>query len=255
MDWRVESPMPDLVRPAIQRAWRGGYVSGVNNALKYLARWLYIMAVTFSLGFLTVHFGRQTTWYKEKLYRQLLTGDADARLTAATKLALVGGEKQLLEALKADNPDVYSIAQRGLDHLWFTAAGHRAYKMIDEACAAADREDFPAALRLLDELTKKYPGFAEGWNRRGAVLWQTGQFLQSIKDCERALALNPNHYGALQGLGVCHLQLGDVEAACRSLRRALEIAPHEESTRRSLLKCELFLRRHSPERRGSSDLI
>ncbi len=170
---------------------------------------------------------------------------ADARLTAATKLALVGGEKQLLEALKADNPDVYSIAQRGLDHLWFTAAGHRAYKMIDEACAAADREDFPAALRLLDELTKKYPGFAEGWNRRGAVLWQTGQFLQSIKDCERALALNPNHYGALQGLGVCHLQLGDVEAACRSLRRALEIAPHEESTRRSLFRCEIFLKQHS----------
>lgn len=213
------------------------------------------MAVTFSLGFLAVHFGRQTTWYKEKLYQQLLSGDADTRLTAATKLALVGGEKQLLAALKAENPDVCQMAQRGLDHLWFTSAGRRAYRMIDEACAAADREDFPAALRLLDEITKKYPDFAEGWNRRGAVLWQTGQFLQSIKDCERALALNPNHYGALQGLGVCHLQLGDVEEACRSLRRSLEIAPHEESTRRSLLKCEIFLRQHSSDRSRSSDLI
>lgn len=245
------------MRPSLQRPARGSYVLRVNNALKYLARWLYVMAVTFSLGFLAVHFGRQTTWYKEQLYQQLLSGDADARLTAATKLALVGGEKQLLEALKADNPEVHSMAQRGLDHLWFTAAGRRAYRMIDEACEASERADFPAALRILDELTKEYPDFAEAWNRRGAVLWQTGQFLQSIKDCERALALNPNHYGALQGLGVCHLQLGDVAEACRVLRRSLEIAPHEESTRRSLFKCENFLRQRSSSRgaRAGSDLI
>ncbi len=233
------------------------YLSSVNNALKYLSRWLYISAVTFSLGFIAVHFGRQTPWYKEHLFQQLLTGDSDTRLTAATKLALVGAEQQLLEGLKAENPDVHSMAQRGLDHLWFTAAGRRAYQMIDEACAASDREDFPAALRILDEITRKYPDFAEGWNRRGAVLWQTGQFLPAIKDCERALALNPNHYGALQGLGVCHLQLGDIEEACRSLRRALTIYPHDESTRRSLLKCETFLRQRSsdPRKALGSDLI
>lgn len=233
------------------------YLSSVNNALKYLSRWLCISAVTFSLGFIAVHFGRQTSWYKEHLYQQLISGDADTRLTAATKLALVGAEKQLLAGLKAENPDVHSMAQRGLDHLWFTAAGRRAYQMIDEACAASDREDFPAALRILDEITRKYPDFAEGWNRRGAVLWQTGQFLPAIKDCERALALNPNHYGALQGLGICHLQLGDIEEACRSLRRALTIYPHDESTRRSLLKCETFLRQRSsdPRKALGSDLI
>jgi len=222
----------------------------VNNALKYLARWLCIFAVTMSIGFLTVHFARLTPWYKNHLYRQLLSGDADARLTAATKLALVGGERQLLEGLKTENPDVHSVAQRGLEHLWFSAAGSKVYQMMEAACQAADREDFKEALRILDQVTSKHPKFAEGWNRRGTVLWQKGEFQKSISDCQRALALNPNHYGALQGLSVCHLQLGNVEEACRSLRLALKIAPYEESTRRSLLKCEGFLRKHSTGGRG-----
>ena len=229
----------------------------MKNALKYLARWLYILAVTFSIGFLAVHFGRRTVWYKEHLYQQLLSGDEDTRLTAATKLSLVGAERQLLQGLKAENPDVHSMAQRGLEHLWFSAAGSKAFRMMDEACAAADREDFKEAMRILDQVTSNYPDFAEGWNRRGAVLWQTGQFKKSIADCRRALALNPNHYGALQGLGICHLRLGDIEEACRSLRLALKIAPHEESTRRSLQKCENYLRKHSPGSRDETgnDLI
>ena len=221
----------------------------MKNVLKYLARWLYIFAIASSVGFLTVHFARLTPWYKDHLYQQLLRGDADARLTAATKLALIGAEQQLLEGLKVENPDVHSMAQRGLEHLWFSAAGGKVYRMMEEACAAADREDFKEALRILDQITGKYPKFAEGWNRRGAVLWQTGEFQKSISDCQRALALNPNHYGALQGLGICYLQLGDVDEACRSLRLALKIAPHEESTRRSLQKCEAFLREHSSGRR------
>ena len=162
---------------SLQSRGRRIYLSSVNNALKYLSRWLFVSAVTFSLGFIAVHFGRQTPWYKDHLYQQLLVGDADARLTAATKLALVGAEKQLLEGLQAENPDVHSVAQRGLDHLWFTAAGRRAYQMIDEACAASDREDFPAALRLLDEITRQYPDFAEGWHRRagGPQLQELGR--------------------------------------------------------------------------------
>jgi Tfp pilus assembly protein PilF len=54
--------------------------------------------------------------------------------------------------------------------------------------------------------------------------------------------LNPNHYGAWQGIGVCQLQLGDVDGACRSLRLALKIAPYDADTRRSLEKCEELMR-------------
>jgi tetratricopeptide (TPR) repeat protein len=223
----------------------------VSKAFKYLARWLFIAAVASSLSFLGVHFGRRTEWYRNHVYTELLQGNEDQRLRAATILALVGGERQLLEGLKQPEPEVHSIAQRGLEHLWFTAAGNKAYKMVEDACAAAEREDFKEALRILDKLTADYPDFAEGWNRRGAVLWQSGQFAKSIADCERALKLNPNHYSALQGLGICHLQLGDVEEATDALRRALRIAPHDPTTQRSLRRCEEFLRSHRTARTPS----
>ena len=222
----------------------------MNNALKPVARWLYILAVTASISFLAVHLGRRTEWYKNHVYQELLRGNEDQRLRAATILALVGGERQLLDGLKQAEPEVHAIAQRGLEHLWFTAAGNQAYRLVEESCRASEREDFKEALRILDGVTSRYPEFAEGWNRRGAVLWQAGQFDKSIADCRRALKLNSNHYGALQGLGICHLQLGDVEEACRALRHALRIAPHDECTQRSLRRCEDFLRSHQPSTRS-----
>lgn len=219
--------------------------------LTLLVRWLCILVVTFSAAFATMHFGRRTTWYKEHLYQQLLRGDARQQLRAASTLAQVGGEPYLLEALKSNTPEVHTLARRALEHLWFSAAGNEAYELMDAAYQAAEKEQFKEALQVLNRVTERYPNYAEGWNRRAAVLWQLGRYKESMRDCERALELNPNHYGAWQGIGICHLRLGDVAEACRSLRCALEIAPHDEATRRSLLKCEDLLRTYQPGDRQS----
>jgi tetratricopeptide (TPR) repeat protein len=229
----------------------------VKKALLFLVRSLFLMSFSFSVGFLAIHFGRQTSWYKDYLYHQLLTGNEQQRLRAAGALALVGGEGQLLKALQSETTEVHTVAQRGLEHLWFIAAGHKAYQMIEAAQAAIEKEDFQEALRILDRVTTKYPGYAEGWNQRGAVLWQMGQYQKSRVACERALSLNPNHYVAWQGLSVCQLHFGDVFASIRSLRAALKIAPHDETARNCLLKCEEFLRTCPPpdEKRRPADLL
>ena len=200
------------------------------------------MLAVFSAAFVLMHYGRRTAWYKARLYHQLLTGNADQRLHAASVLAQVDGECQLLEALKSEDPEIYGVAGLALEHLWLHAAGREAYNMMEAAYEAAEKKEFREAVGILDRLTIKYPKYAEGWNRRAAVHWQMGQYQQSMTDCERTLSLNPNHYGAWQGLGVCHLQLGDVAEACRSLRAALRIAPHDSATRRSLQNCEELLR-------------
>ena len=203
----------------------------MKKALLFLVRSLFVMSLSFSVGFLAIHFGRQTGWYKDHLYRQLLNGDEPQRLRAAGALALVGGEGELLKALQSETSEVHTVAQRGLEHLWFIAAGHKAYRMMEAAQEALAKEDFEEALRILDRVTTNYPNYAEGWNQRGAVLWQMGQYQKSKVACERALSLNPNHYVAWQGLSVCQLHFGDVFASIRSLRAALKIAPHDETAR------------------------
>jgi tetratricopeptide (TPR) repeat protein len=242
----VEIPACQAVAGTLWPPVNAPYSSGVKKTLWLLARGVGITTVTFAVGFLAMHVVRQTAWYKDYLYRQLLIGDTEQRLRAAGALALVGAEQHLLDGLKREEPEVRDLAQRGLEHLWSFAAGRQAFALTESAAKAAEAEDFAEALAILDRVTARYPKYAEGWNRRAAVHWQTGHYKKSLADCTRALALNPNHFGAWQGLGICQLQLEDVAEACRSLRVALEIAPHDETTRRCLRRCEEFLRSQPP---------
>ena len=129
--------------------------------------------------------------------------------------------------------------------------------MMESAAQAIEKEEYKEALQILDRLTARYPEYAEAWSQRASVLWQIERYEEAMADCGRALELNPNHYGAWLGLGICHLQMGDVAEACRSLRAALEISPHDEAARRSLERCEEFLRsRPAPTRpKGRTDLL
>src|ERR1051325_1655140 len=110
-----------------------------------------------------MHFGRRTAWFKGRLYHQLLTGDADQRLHAASVLSQVEGERQLLEALKSEEPEVQAMARLALEHLWLYSAGQDAYNRMQAACQAADKEEFKEATRILDELIARYPNYAEAW--------------------------------------------------------------------------------------------
>ena len=189
-----------------------------------------------------MHLVQHSKWYKERLYHQLLCGSQSEQMNAAGALVVFGGQEQLLAALKSETPTARDVARRALEYLWFSAAGHDANQMVEQAFQAADKKDFQTALSLLDRVVKKYPNYAEGWNRRASVYWQMGEYDKSIADCEKALAFNPNHYGAWQGIGVCRVQMGDVVEACRCLRAALKIMPYDETTRHCLEKCEELLK-------------
>jgi tetratricopeptide (TPR) repeat protein len=214
----------------------------VIKALRTGCRWLCIISVSFAVAFGLLHLGRHTDWFKEKVYRQLISGDESSRLQAASVLAMVGAEAQLLRGLKSTDEKVSEMARRGLDHLWFHAAGKSAYQMLESAYALSEDKKFAESVEVLDRILVRYPDYAEALNRRAAASWQLGNYEKSRQDCERALAINPNHYGAWQGLGIAQLQTGDVAGACQSLRMALRISPNDRVARRCLKKVEELMR-------------
>ena len=212
------------------------------KALRTGCRWLCIIFVSFAIAFVLLHLGRRTEWFKEKVYQQLVSGDEGRRLQAASVLAMVGGEAQLLRGLKSTDENVSEMARRGLDHLWFHAAGKTAFGMLEVAYALSEEKKFEESVKALDKLLVLYPNYAEALNRRAAACWQLGDYDKSRQDCERALAINPNHYGAWQGLGVAQLQTGDIAGACQSLRMALRISPNDRVAQRCLKKVEELMR-------------
>lgn len=200
------------------------------------------MLVLSCATYLATNYLHRSDWYKEQLHRQLLTGSTNEQLQAASGLAQLQAQEQLLDALKSDQPNAREMARRALEFVWFNSAGDEAYQLVEQAYKASEKSDFKQALGLLDRVVENYPTFAEGWNRRASVYWQMGEYGKSIADSRQALILNPNHYGAWQGIGICRLKTGDVAEACRCLKAALRITPHDEATRNSLERCEDLLR-------------
>jgi tetratricopeptide (TPR) repeat protein len=253
----VSSPASRVVPAPVGRSCRAFYRVNVKKILRLTLRTICILGVALCTAFLVTQWVRQTTWYKERLYHLLVTGDKQQKLRAASVLAEVSAEDQLLRALKDENITTHEMARRAVEHVWFFAAGREAYDLMQAAYHTEERGDYKEAMQILDQLVAKYPHYAEAWNRRASVLWQMGDFKKSMTDCERALRLNPNHYGALQGKGVCLLKLGELPEACKALRAALKISPHDKMTHESLKKCEEMLRTYPPQDKSvnRTDLI
>jgi tetratricopeptide (TPR) repeat protein len=218
-------------------------------------RRLYVLAAAFVVVYGAFWFGQYTHWNKERLYRRLLSGSREEKIRAAFDLAWLGAQDQLLQALKSPSAPVRAIAIDSLWSLWFHASGREAFRRAQSADRAVQQQQFSDALAILNGTTAEYPRFAEGWNRRAILFWEMGQYKQSIADCKKVVVLNPNHFGAWQGMGLCQLQLGEVEAAIRSFRAALKINPYDRGLRETLRRCEELLRKLSPKQEDQWEIV
>ena len=211
-----------------------------------ISRVIYLAVLFTCLGYLGLRAAQHSDWYQQRLYDRLVEGDSRQRLAASLDLARLGAQKYLLRGLQSEVPEVRETSRRALETVWFVAAGRRAYEQLVASHEAQQSEDFEAALGILNDLIRQYPDFAEAWNRRASLYWEMGECEKSMADCRQALELNPMHYGAWQGIGVCLLEQGNVAGACQALRVALKILPHDASTRQSLRECEDLLRTFPP---------
>ena len=84
---------------------------------------------------------------------------------------------------------------------------------------------YDLALGELDKVVQIAPKYAEGWNRRATVLFLLKRDLESVRDVQHVLSLEPRHFGALSGLGLIHMRAGNWKSALESFRKALEIHP------------------------------
>jgi tetratricopeptide (TPR) repeat protein len=81
------------------------------------------------------------------------------------------------------------------------------------------------ALPILDDIVAHLPDWAEGWNKRATVLYVIGEYDRSLADCDRVLALEPRHFGALAGIGLIRIQKDEPREALAAFRKALAVNP------------------------------
>lgn len=147
-------------------------------------------------------------------------------------------EKQtLFKQLHSPNPQLREDATERLWQLFFGAAGPEAELRVLTAEQAMERKAYAEAQLMLDELVLDFPEFAEGWNRRATLRYLLGQYLGSLEDCQVVLRLEPNHFGAWHGLGLCCMNLNRYVEAVQAFKHALEIQPFAETNQELLAQC------------------
>ena len=102
---------------------------------------------------------------------------------------------------------------------------------MDRAAQRIAAKDYEGALKFLDAVVDLAPDYAEGWNRRAYVYYLNNDIERMVGDLRRCLALEPNHFRALEGLAEVMRETGQKKAALRAYQKLLEINPNSSAAK------------------------
>src|SRR5205085_9316521 len=105
------------------------------------------------------------------------------------------------------------------------------------------------ALTGFDALIRKAPEFAEAYNQRAVLLFKLKEYQRSVIDCEKALKLNPCHFGALAGMAQCFMNMRKPRMALKSFRESYRLNPNLHVVEQAIRELESVLgEEHKDER-------
>ena len=143
-------------------------------------------------------------------------------------------EAELLQQLREAPESEAGRLDRELGLIWDRSGSAAMDLLLTRGREALEAEETEKAIEHLTALTDHAPDFAEGWHARATAFYRAGLYGPALDDLERALALNPNNYDAIYGLGVMMQELGREEMAYRAYQRVLDLNPHHENARTSM---------------------
>jgi Flp pilus assembly protein TadD len=96
---------------------------------------------------------------------------------------------------------------------------------VEEAQTAIDAGDFDEAITMLEEIVFFEPEDADALNLLGFSLRSTDRDDEAMAMYKEALAVDPDHQGALEYQGELFLKMGDQASAEANLLRLAELCP------------------------------
>ena len=133
--------------------------------------------------------------------------------------------------LATEDPQAARRVEGQIWQIWIESGREEIDALMSEGVDAMNKRQFDTALSAFDEIVRRAPGFAEGWNKRATVYFLRDELSESVEDIKRTLALEPRHFGAISGMGLIFLERGDETAALGAFESVLEINPHSPGAR------------------------
>jgi tetratricopeptide (TPR) repeat protein len=125
----------------------------------------------------------------------------------------------------AGDADEANKAAQAIERLWLMPGSDTVSVLMERAVVAANEKRLDLAIKLLDTVVQIAPDYAEAWNRRAYVNYLRDDVGRALGDLRRALALDPSHFKALDGLAQILKELGEKKAAFQVYQKLLEVHP------------------------------
>ncbi|AHB49459.1 hypothetical protein W911_15330 [Hyphomicrobium nitrativorans NL23] len=137
---------------------------------------------------------------------------------------------QLLEELYgrlATAPDEETGTQisTAIEQLWQHSGSPTADLLMARAAAATEAERRDLAMKLLNAAVELQPDYAEAWNRRAYLFYLENDYTRALGDIRRVLALEPQHFKAIEGLANILHHLDEKKAALEAYESLLKVHP------------------------------
>lgn len=130
----------------------------------------------------------------------------------------------------ADSDTSAKAVATSIERLWMNSSSDTVALLMERAIAAVHKKKPEVALRILDEVVALAPDYAEGWNQRAYIHFTQNQVQQALGDIRRVLALDPNHFKALDGLVHVLKEIGQKKGALAAAKKLLEVYPFHDGT-------------------------
>lgn len=142
-----------------------------------------------------------------------------------------GGERaKLLDELyanlaTAEDETVAGRIAAAIEHVWMASGSDTVNLLMERARRASGEKKPELAIRLMDRAAQLAPDFPEVFNTRGAIHFSQNNLGSAVGDLRRVLALEPNHYKALETLAQIFKEMGSKKAAVEMYRKLYQIHP------------------------------
>lgn len=138
----------------------------------------------------------------------------------------------LLNRLAVEHmPGKAQSLERDIWTLWMDSGDEAVNHELSIGVNAMNEGLMQEAIIQFSKVTEMASDFAEGWNKRATAYYFDHQLEKSMQDIRRALELEPRHFGAISGMGLIFMSLGDDRAALRAFEAVLNLYPMSPSAR------------------------
>ena len=175
----------------------------------------------------------------------LQNGSTSERRQAAETLAQIGDQQAvepLARALRDPDALVRETAEQALWLIWHRSGNADIDTLLQEGIVAMQRGTLDRAVEIFSEVIRRDPDFAEGYNKRATTYYMLQEYEKSIADCDKTLEINPVHFGALSGAGLCYLGLRNLRQALAYFERAVVVNPNMPQIRQYIEDIKKYLR-------------